>query len=412
MKETNLHDPESRHAQGGLAKEKTLDRWEKRKQEIGGLAYREIASPSQVAERRGTSLEGLEEVLKREVAECAEDLKTACSVDAKHLPLIADLHDLWFARKEQSEELAGLPWAGALDSLDALVAWFAPAATLHSRAYIGIHVEWFVKEYTGNPGELRIYPSRKNLQGGYDFTEDEIKTPAEISAPKRDWVYMPGDAWNRIETYLARPVLEEIVFLLESGYRPPDYSHASGSAALLGIADEGAIVNSLELLEKGKVPETGERSHYLSTDAEVQRGLGSIYADKGDPQQGYNTLRWFDQYHISFGINRERQNAYMRTTDVRYEDSSESEQLSYDTIMNEGTLIGRRVPLSAVQYVYAWQGRKSDAEEWAKAHCPHAQVIGLEAVHALHNFRSDIDHIAQEEGVGPLAIWKRIAQEG
>lgn len=412
MKQHNRLCREQSGNHESVQREKTLDQWKQHKQEIGGITYRTVESPAQIASRHGVLLEGLGDALKREVAECAEDLKTASSVDAKHLRLIADLHDLWRARKEGNPELNGRPWGDTLQSFDSFIGEFAPDVTLHARGWIGKHIEWFVREYTGSSGQLTIYPPRKNLEGGRDFTEEEIKTPAEIAPPERDWVYMPCGAWNRIETYIARPVLEEIVFLLESGYRPPDYSHASGSAALKGIAEEGAIVNSLELLEMGKGLKTGEKSHYMSTDAVELRGLGSIYTDKGDPRPGYNTLRWFDEYHVTFGINKERQSAYMRTTDVRYEDSRDPEQLSYDTIMNEGTLVGRRVPLDAIDYVYAWHGRKEDAEKWTKAHCPHAQVVALEAIHAIHEFGRDIGRIAQEEGVEPLDIWKRIAKEG
>ena len=196
------------------------------------------------------------------------------------------------------------------------------------------------------------------------------------------------------------------------------HAHASGSAALWPIGRQGAILSSGELLERQHPIRTGEAG-----DEKHGSGLWNVYGDRGfRGWSAYNTIAWFDESFVTFGISQAKQEEYLRTVDPGSRKSGFGESLSlmHSGLVGEdddhkivdyggeGNLLGPQVPLSSVDTIYAWKAAEESVRHWIERFAPHARFVSFEAHSALMGSGSFVNALGIQEGTEPVEAWRSL----
>ncbi|MBI3074820.1 MAG: hypothetical protein HYY92_01220 [Parcubacteria group bacterium] len=384
-----------------------LDIREARHIEAPHIARRSLLTPEAIAAKEGIEVGELEKYIQGQVGEWAHwmEEKYFTPANEKYAALVEEIYALFRYTKDNKEVPQELEWTRALLDPETFCARFCPTASKNARGgmFAG-NVRTFTERIVHPQRVIEIFPSEVLWGGEHRQAEGYRK---EIHEANGNWVLLPdvsNYAASEEFAFAEESVIREIIALLESGYREPDYSHASGSAAFPAIGRHGAILSAEEAVKRGEIPKTGEFSHYMDYNGE---GLNSVYADRGGPRYGYHVINWFDEYFVTFGINKERQEVFMESTDVRYGYGDEPKTMNRD-LGSEGMLIGHAVPLSAVDIVYCWKKYESQTTDWVKEFCPHARVVSLEAAETLRGYDSVMNVAALQEGVSPSEAWGKL----
>lgn len=365
-----------------------------------------VRSLPELAEAFGATPETMADAVRRQLEEYASSVsESSPQPEEEDLPLFERMYELSVLARDASERTR-VPWLGSFRSFETF-----------RRAYLGNVSQRQVTMLRCQimyATEHRVRPERVML----------LRTGPRHSWQKRDRSFEASGSWallpNRVERFkdefefVESGVLNEIVSLLESGYRPSDYSHASGSAALWAIGRQGVIRSSAELIQRGRPPRTGEAGG-----GRHQGGLWNVYGDRGVREFGsYNTISWFDEYFVTFGINGARQEEFLNT--LGPEDWRVS---AYESLLGpgwdvgkgkivdfggEGNLLGPRVPLSSVDTVYAWKSGESDVRAWLARFAPHARFVSLEANATLQRSGPLVNALAIQEGLSPADAWRSL----
>ncbi|KKR79048.1 MAG: hypothetical protein UU22_C0005G0021 [Parcubacteria group bacterium GW2011_GWA2_40_8] len=363
----------------------------------------EPLSVEEMARLEGVEVSALEDKIRERVSLFAEEMESANSYhEDNYAQLMEELYSLYLLSQNNRDIPDDISWIENLRSFDQFCDYFCPDATPHAKAFIGHNVQRFIENVVHPSRDLQVYGRTLDVWGNGNRIYDQ----------EGDWVLLP----ERFETmsgyrFAEKKIIEEIRSLVGGNYVSSDYTHAAGSAALNGIAREQAILSAQEAVKAGIKPKTGEFVSYVHQESgKPSTGiLNSVYVDRGGPKYGYNIVKWFGEYFVTFGINKERQEEYLRSTDVRYGgyfDNEPGKELSHDTLLNEGTLIGHRVPLSAVDVVYAWKTNEPQVQEWIKLNCPQAKFVSLEAAQILKDHTAVIGKMAQQEGISQEEVWE------
>jgi hypothetical protein len=190
---------------------------------------------------------------------------------------------------------------------------------------------------------------------------------------KGKWFQLPSQ-FGSGEEYVEKGVVEEILNLQKSGYMQPDLYHSTGSASLESIAKYGALLSARRATELGEAVKTGEHNTYIGPEDQPQmggeKGLTSVYVSTF-PHIGYCVARWLDEYHVIFGLSRERTTTYIQThiqSDGRLEEFRRGE-----------IRIGSEVPFGLVDICYGDYIYLDKLRAWQETNIPQAFVVSLEA---------------------------------
>jgi hypothetical protein len=363
---------------------------------ISELLAREQATLPEVIEKFGIEMTAFEEELR----------KGESSVDDERFPLFDTLYALYKASNEGAASEDEREQLNHFRSRDAFLARFCPEATPYSRAWITRYIQAFI--------EQRIHPERTIRTSTRGMLEGANR---DIYTAKGEWVLMPEKYfWGHSYEYADKQVIEAAVELLEKGYRRPDFSHTTASAALEGIAQHGAILSTQEILKKGLKPATGEFTSQVgretgiahdmfSYDEGFGRGLGSVYASRGEVYYGYHTLHWFDEYRVSFGINKQQHEESLKVNPDKARHDRGIEDWG-----SEGVMLGSEVSLESVELVAAPMQYLEEVKTWAQKACPHARVYPVEALELLRSEDETMGRVAIEEGINPAEAWKNLTK--
>jgi len=387
--------PESREEYGSdLVNTRILEMWREHKDKVQGLIQIEKMSPEEIASKEGINSGNLDSWLHGRAVKFSEGMGD--EIIRKYDPLTEDLYNLFAYSKENPSALEKYPWLKNLRSFEDFCSEYCPQATAHGKALMAADIQSFM--------ELMVHPSRERR----DYSDGKEKN---IYMADGNWILLPNYDYSEGTEHLAeKGVILEIIDLIKRGYHQPDYSHQTGSVALEGIGKQQAILNAREVLKKNAEIKTGEFNSCLGSRTEGNKGHESVYADIRGPYKGYNTIRWFDEYFIGFGINKKRQEKFLKSTDFRYKLSDGSEGLSQDFGI-EGTLIGHKVPLSAVDTVYCWKKYYDEMKDWAAKNCPHASLASLEAVQILQKYGNIVNTMALQEKISPEEAWAKLLEK-
>jgi len=374
----------------GDKQETILRELKTRKRLAPAITIKPHLSIDEMAQIEGINGNGLEFYIRGEIASFEMDMRVdSLSRDDEANPgytsLIDDMYNLYVTARNAG---ASAPdFIRAFLTFDDFVKTFCHDATPTSRAFMKRHVDRFIQEY--------VHPQRLAT----------ITQSVQFYQAEGEWRLMPSftqfndDYFNYVEC----EVLYEVQKLIESGYREPSYTHCAGMAALEGISRHNAILSAQEALDLGEPILTGEFAFLKSSlNGECttrKMGHTSVFATHGGPMRSrYCNSNWFDESDLAFGINKKRQETFMKSTNIRYCDRR---QLYFDN-GGEGILIGHRVPLSAVEYVYCFKRFQSAIENWSMYKCPAARVVSFEAAHTLAVYEKIIAQIAKQENVSPF----------
>jgi len=383
-----------------------LEQWRGAKKEPEGIAQRKLLTLEELAQREGTSVDTIETSVRNKLLKFAEDIKNASTVDEENSELIDTIYNLY--KHSQNKDLAKkYKWLNRFASLDDLRKAYFRRASAYSKAYLKIYIDSFVNECIHPERILQMHHYTRRLAYG-----DEVS----IYDLNGDWIRIPSHNIEFGEDYVDRSVIEEIIELLKEGEANTslDFNHESGSAALPGIEKHQAIISARKAYEEGESIKTGEAVTMALNDAGGstsggRRGLYSVYVSEGKPgRSSYGHVNWFDEYYVTFGINKKKQEDYLREIGFSYKD--DREVLIKDG-GGEGTVIGPEVPLSSLEKVYCWKMYQKEMEKWVAKNCPHLKVVSLEAMHVLMINGRDMVNMAKQENITLIEAWELILQE-
>lgn len=191
-----------------------------------------------------------------------------------------------------------------------------------------------------------------------------------------EWVRMPTPDNPRVQAYARRAVLAEAATLeAELPVAEADLFHASGSAALHGLAERGALLSARKRLQESGTIVSGE---YLGDQYQVNEALEEIYMSN-HARDGYSTTRWFNEYPVVFGFS---------SVDLEQRLAEKGIKRNLIGYNGDGHHAGDEVPLSACRAVYAPKERLAEVQAWAAAVNPNMRVISLEASEIMRQYSS------------------------
>ncbi len=260
--------------------------------------------------------------------------------------LLGTLMEFWYHSQQQPES----DFATGMRSFEAFTASYLPDLDPNSK-----------KKWVGLlSGYINHFDS--------GFLGLTVSGSASVSFQSSDrWIQINNERIGD-QTYfdfVSRSLLAQVKILAESGYYTGDpglYYHASGSAALSDIGEYDAILSSNRLLDKNREIKTGEF-------ASVSWGgvLAHVYASLG-ARIGYATPRWFDEFGVVFGIDKDAMNEFCIQKGIP--------NPHHQTYIGNGILLGDEVPLSFVREIYSTSLRKVvDLADWGRKYCPNAKVL-------------------------------------
>lgn len=176
---------------------------------------------------------------------------------------------------------------------------------------------------------------------GFGSFEQFIEHHRGDSSPKTVGNFLQSmDLYMRFAIIRQRRMREPKSYMFDPAMTlPGTLYHATGSAALEGIARHKAIMSSRKVLEVGEVIKTGE---HITV---VHAGLEAVYTTRCFSSD-YCLARWFNECHVVFGI---KEGAAPLIADKAY------------------TLIGPEVPLRELSVVHTEDVFQDKMSEWLKA---------------------------------------------
>lgn len=377
---------------------------------LTGIPVRTMA---ELAESVGATLETMESAFQSRIAEYVTSVDDhSPQPEVEDLPFFGMLYEL-SRRARDPAERARLPWLEAFTSFASFQRHHLQDVSRRQVAMFRCQV-MYATERCVHPE--RIVTAQPDAgRNAYHWSDRE-----KFYQAAGTWALLPGKISEYKDEYafVEMNVIDEVVGLIESGYRPSDYSHASGSAALWPIGRQGAIVSSGELFERNRAVRTGE-----ARDDAFEKGLWNVYGDRGfQGWSAYNTIAWFDESFVTFGISQAKQEEHLRTVAPGSRKSSFGESLSlmHSGLVGEdddhkivdyggdGNLLGPQVPLSSVDTIYAWKAAEESVRHWIARFAPHARFVSFEAHTALMGSGSFVNALAIQEGIEPVEAWRSL----
>lgn len=325
-----------------------------------------------IAQESGVPIKSLEAYLKKEIGAFADKMKNEDRYPGEeYFPLFDKIYNLYIIAAKQENKDLPLPWMKNLKNYDAFIGHFCPSANAKARACITKQVETFV---------------RCKVSSGIILHDDERKEAFGVD----------GTTWKKHHTYgrshdgpsqacvhehwVDTAILAEVAQLKESGFpnRKDHLFHDTGSAALEGIGEAGAILSARQARQSKSKVVTGEYACYISShDGETSMsgrkgGLENVYtSDDGLASGSYTTQRWFDECPVTFGIDSAKQKEYNETQGT-------NEFYNYRR-SKEGIVVGPKVPLENVIAVSAPKEHEVRVQAWIQQYCPWVKFISKEA---------------------------------
>lgn len=289
-----------------------------------------------------------------------------------------------------SVDLSG--FSKSLKDFESFIAQYAKGVPRRAIGNLMERIDRYTRAVVHPSRIITVFPENHRMHGKLSIYKSEGQ-----------WIQLPSESdWSARE-YVEMDVLEEIVNLQETGYTRPDLYHATGSASLSGIAKHKAILSARRARELGEDVKTGEYNTYIGwQDYSVsggREGLSSIYTSRS-PHTGYSIARWFDEYHLVFGLSIERIARYLKEhkgeTDIRFADFA-----------GEGIRIGPEAPLELVDVIYGEHIYLDDLDRWKSKYAPHARIVSLEADELLRS-RGEQDFYSSSRGI---KNWKSLLSQ-
>ena len=372
-----------------------------------------VRSMAELAESVGASIETMDSAISSRISEYVTSASDhSPQPEVEDLPFFGLIYELSRHARDPAER-ARFPWLGAFTSFTSFQKHHLQDTSRRKVAMFRCQV-MYATERCVHP-ERMVTAQPDAGRNAWHWSDRE-----KFYQAAGTWALLPGkvseykDEFKFVET----SVIDEVVCLIESGYRPSDYSHATGSAALWPIGRQGKIVSSGELLEGKRPIRSGEAG-----DDKHGNGLWNVYGDRGFAGwSGYNTISWFDESFVTFGVNEAMQEAYLRTVGPGDRRSGFGESLSLmhsglrgkdspHKIVDfggEGNLLGPQVPLTSVDTIYAWKAAEENVRHWIARFAPHARFVSFEAHTALMGSGSFVNALAIQEGIAPVEAWRSL----
>jgi hypothetical protein len=396
--------------EGGVNKEKKptiLEEYNRWKDVPPKIYEKQPLALEEIARKEGCDIFNLETDIQTKVKRFADDMKKECSFPSReYVGLIDSLYNLYLQSKNL-DIVKENPWLNYFNSYNEFANHFCPEATPHSRAYIQKNIQRFVETIVNQEKIISTHPNN-----WFGVNKDGFR---ETYNNDKDWILLPDEYYNLgVYEFTDKEVITEIIELIKTKYHHSDFTHSSGSAALNGIEKKGAILSAQNIESEGIKVATGEHVSYVNSESGVpvaggKYGLGSVYASSNGPLYGYHHLNWFDEHPIAFGINKQKQEDFLRQIGFKYEIfSSEDNPVLTMDLGGEGIKIGSQVPLNNVEIVYCWKKYQNDMEIWAKKNCPQAKLVSLEADEILRSYNYKIKEMAEQEGISIEDAWKKL----
>lgn len=360
-----------------------------------------------IAQKEGCDVSDLESNLTLKIKKFSEKMSKNISYPSEeYFGLIDSLYNLYLHSKN-SDEAAKNQWLSSFQSFNDFANHFCPEATSHSRAAMKKNIQIFVSSIVNQEKIVSIHP-----RAWLGVNNEGVK---EIYNIKGDWVLLPGKNYDLgVFDYTDRKVIEEIIKLVEENYHYSDFIHSSGSAALDGIEKSQAILSAQEVEARNMKVNTGEHISYVNQEngtpiAGGKYGLDSVYASNRGYSSGYCHLNWFDEYYVAFGINKQKQEDFLRKKGYKNAfNSSDEDSSPFLDMGSEGVEIGNEVPLTAVESIYCWKQYQTEMKTWVQKNCPEAKLVSIEAAEILSMYGYIIDEVAAQEKISTKDAWKKI----
>ena len=329
---------------------------------IGSLDVRDKPTIQGICRNEGSISQKLPDVFTRRT----KDIINYCKendyiVDDKLSPQIDFIYQC-YASTRSSPPLHLREFSRSLDSFDSFVAHYARRASRSTIGNLMERIDRFTRTTLHPRRVITVFPENHRMH------EKTISYQL-----KGRWILLPSE-FGSGEEYVEKGVVEEILNLQKIGYKQPDLYHTTGSASLEGIAKHGALLSARRAIESEEAVKTGEQNTYIGWEDHSQmggkKGLASVYTSKF-PHIGYSVARWFDEYHVIFGLSRERITTYIQAhnqPDDRLKEFPKGE-----------VRIGPEVPLELVDSIYGEHIYLKQLLEWKEKNAPQALVVSLEA---------------------------------
>ncbi len=326
-----------------------------------------------LALREDISVSSLPEHLRKASSALKEYAQTSYNLEDKMLPSLDFIYQCWQASRSLPPSHTLAKFAHTLDSFETFLATYMHATSSTTQVNLAQILDRFI--YT-NVHDQRILtvddPSSRsrNEFGTYNTGGEWVELPQYLSSPhERDYV----------DTAVLREVIEKRNELTEA-----EVYHSTGSASLRGIASQQAILASRMASQRGEEPIVGE---YLTYNIDqinpgARKELISVFAAR-HPKRGYALSRWFDEFHVTFGISIARQQAHL----TKIKSPITLSQVELSDMTGEGIQLGPEIPLDAVSTIYVDFAHKDSMIAWTKSHCPNANVVSYEAFEVLQRER-------------------------
>ncbi len=356
---------------------------------------------SELAEREGFTVFEFEKNIKerfRKIEQKLLDQKPFLNTGddwEETIPLIDVIYNLYSLRKEKGKDIP--QFLEHLDSFDAFFDYFCDGCSWDLKTYLQGWIGHFVKQKVNPQRVLELHPFWSNQREAIERKE------LNIYEAGGEWCLLP-EKRKGVYEFVEVSVIDEIIKLLESGERiDPGYIHGSNSVVLEGIEKYGALLSAAELTKRGEKIKGGAYSREVP-DPDKFCGWGAIYVHDGNKSKGsYVMPEWFDEFEVSFGIDRNKQYEYLRNRPGGMKD------VGPDVEGTGGYKIGSEVPLSHVTHIFCSKVHKSEVEVWAQKNVPQTKVISLEAANVLSEYQMKIYHFGLQRGIRDFKeVWEQL----
>lgn len=321
------------------------------------IAYKSLDA---IAQESGVPIESLEAYLKKEISAFVEKMKNSYVYgERKHFPLFDKLYNLYLIAAKQEDKDLPFPWVKNLKNYNAFIEHFCPPTDDKVRVHITSIIESFVSSKVSS-GIISHDDKRENAYGIDRKVWKKVHTYGLIDYQSEMREYWVDEA-----------ILAEVEQLKKSGYpnQKDHLFHNTGSAALEGIGEAGAILSAYRVLQSKQKVVTGE---YKSESA-GKEGLTNVYTLRRSSLASaiYTIQRWFDECPITFAIDVKKQREYNEAQGIKknYENDRKG----------QGTVVGPEVPLEHVVAVSAPKEHEAHVQAWIQQYCPWAKFISKEA---------------------------------
>lgn len=382
------------------------EQYSRLKERAPGIEKLQVLTLDQLLEREGVDVDGLKSKVDGIIAELTQDDEFASGGRIESLEVVELLFQLYSLVDSDKARLG--EWGNSFKNWDAF--FTAYLGNVDSKHVVGtqVQIQFFIQNMMQPQQFLR----------GMKAPRDPYAFRLRTFCHEHDWKLLPGkpEQGERYQ-YTTREVIEEVIELLEQGYHRPDFSHASGSAALDGIASSSGIVCSRLLRERAGKVATGE----FGRGRHSYHALANVYASRGLPFGGYETMNWFNEFPVQFGVNKQRHDAFLSEyypeIDETY-DHNGPPLLNYSGIPKtrihdwggEGMLLGPEVKLESIDILYCPRRNLEELKAWAQVNAPHAKVVSLEAVELLGYGGERVREWALAEEKDPKDVWNIILE--